>query len=114
MFFQTAAAQMAAAVSGEVSWGMGDDAAMDPEDLSTIDWRVYMSSGNTLNEKQQKLAERVRAREHKMANLRTEIDRIQVIYDDSPFVSILTVALFSHPSSSLHTCHTRPSGQGEE
>ena len=37
---QTAARQMAAAMTGEVSWGMGED-AIDPEDLSSVDWRVY-------------------------------------------------------------------------
>ena len=51
---------MAVAVSGEISWGMGGADAMDPEDLSSIDWRLYTSSGHSLNDKQQKLVERVR------------------------------------------------------
>ena len=51
---------MAVAVSGEISWGMGEGDAMDPEDLSSIDWRQYTSSGHSLNDKQQKLVERVR------------------------------------------------------
>ena len=57
---QVEAKQMAVAVSGEISWGMGGADAMDPEDLSSIDWRLYTSSGNSLNDKQQKLVERVR------------------------------------------------------
>ena len=51
---------MAAAVSGDVNWGMTED-AVDTEDLSLVDWRVYQSAGNTLNDKMQKMAERIRS-----------------------------------------------------
>ncbi|GAX81620.1 hypothetical protein CEUSTIGMA_g9048.t1 [Chlamydomonas eustigma] len=74
---KVAAAQMAAAVTGEMSWGMQEDAVLDLDDLLVLDWRAYTGSGNSLNDKQQKLAERIRSREYKMANLRKEIDRIQ-------------------------------------
>ncbi|KAG1652378.1 hypothetical protein FOA52_007231, partial [Chlamydomonas sp. UWO 241] len=76
---EVAKSQMAAVIAGEVTWGMGaeqDMASMNPEDLSSIDWRVYRGS-NELSEKQQKLAERVRSREYKVANLRKEVERIQ-------------------------------------
>ena len=56
---QTAARQMAAAVSGDVTWGMTED-AVDTEDLSLVDWRAYQSAGNTLNDRMQKMAERIR------------------------------------------------------
>jgi hypothetical protein len=74
---QTARSQMQAAITGDVNWGMAEDACMDPDDLSTVDWRLYQSGGNTLNDKQTKLAERVRSREYKVANLRKEVDKIQ-------------------------------------
>ena len=39
---------------------MGADATMDDEDVSLVDWRQYQGSGNSLNDKQAKMAERIR------------------------------------------------------
>ena len=39
---------------------MGADATMDEGDVEFVDWRQYQGSGNSLNDKQQKMAERIR------------------------------------------------------
>ncbi|PNH06341.1 hypothetical protein TSOC_007344 [Tetrabaena socialis] len=75
---QAAASSMVAALSGGASWGMADaevDAA-DLDDPDSIDWRALVASGHKLNDKQQKLAEKIRAREWKLSNLTTENQRI--------------------------------------
>ena len=53
-------AQMQAVLAGDMSWGMREDAeGMDPGDVDSIDWRGYATT-NSLNDRQQKLAEKVR------------------------------------------------------
>ncbi|GFH18668.1 FHA domain-containing protein [Haematococcus lacustris] len=72
---------MEAALAGGATWGMGgEDAASDPEpssaaDLEALDWRRRAASGQ-LTEKQQKLADKIRQKEHKVKNMQTENDRI--------------------------------------
>lgn len=56
---------MRRALRGEMTWGMGEDAEVDEMDDADIDWqRLY--DGGMLNEKQQKTAERIRAKEWKI------------------------------------------------
>ena len=79
---QIAKAQMAQAISGGVSWGMAGDAAddMDEDELppgGPVDWRAY-SQTNTLTDKQQKLATKLRRLENRVMNLSRELERIRV------------------------------------
>lgn len=68
---------MAAALSGGASWGMDDGPEdFDPNDVDSIDWKAYVAAGNKLNDRQQKLAEKIRSKEWKIQNLKTESDRI--------------------------------------
>ena len=56
---EAAGAQMQAVLTGDMSWGMREDAeGMDPGD---VDWRGYATT-NSLNDRQQKLAENVGGR----------------------------------------------------
>ncbi|KAK9842408.1 hypothetical protein WJX84_012265 [Apatococcus fuscideae] len=78
---QIAKAQMAQAISGGVSWGMAGDAAddMDEDELppgGPVDWRAY-SQTNTLTDKQQKLATKLRRLENRVMNLSRELERIR-------------------------------------
>jgi hypothetical protein len=82
---QVAKAQMEAALSRGVSWGMGEDAA--PGDGSSdegegggnadVDWRAY-AAAQSLTDKQAKLAQKVRKREARIGNLQREVDKIRV------------------------------------
>jgi hypothetical protein len=56
---------MRKALQGEMSWGMGEDAEEDEVDGIEIDWQRLYDAG-MLNEKQQKTAEKIRAREWKI------------------------------------------------
>ena len=64
---------------GGVSWGFGED-AMDDEDqiknLDEIDWRAY-SANRGLSEKQQKIADKIRKRELRIVHLQKESEKIQ-------------------------------------
>ncbi|KAK9833306.1 hypothetical protein WJX81_005069 [Elliptochloris bilobata] len=76
---QVAKAQMDSALARGVSWGFGEDAVVEPEDVdaaSKVDWRAY-SDTHGLTDKQQKLATKVRKRELRISNLQTEMERIK-------------------------------------
>ncbi|GIL63581.1 hypothetical protein Vafri_17621 [Volvox africanus] len=79
---QAAHRSMAAALSGGVTWGMSDAGDDDPrndvdlEDADSIDWRALVATGHQLNDRQQKLAEKIRSKEWKLQNLKTENQRI--------------------------------------
>ena len=77
---EVAKAQMAAALSSGVQWGMGDgsfERDQDEAQAVNVDWRAYCQT-HTLNPKQQKLADRARRLENKIRNLTTEADKIKV------------------------------------
>ncbi|GIL77354.1 hypothetical protein Vretimale_2815 [Volvox reticuliferus] len=79
---QAAQRSMAAALSGGATWGMSDGGDDDPrdevdlEDADSIDWRALVATGHQLNDRQQKLAEKIRSKEWKLQNLKTENQRI--------------------------------------
>lgn len=79
---EVAKAQMAAALARGVSWGLAEDAEEDAEDRSgegaaSGDWRAYADT-HGLSDKQQKLADKVRRLQNRVANLIRECDRIRV------------------------------------
>lgn len=77
---EVAKAQMAAALNKGISWGIMEEApdqdAADSETI-TVDWRAY-SQTHTLNERQQKTADRLRRLEGKVQRLSAEADKINV------------------------------------
>ena len=73
-------AQMMAAVSKGIGWGMDDDALEGSHTESqtpAVDWRTYCQS-HSLTSKQQKLADRLRRLEGKIQNLSAEAEKIRV------------------------------------
>ena len=78
---EVAKAQMAAALNRGISWGMGTDAAEEEDSegaTPSVDWRQYAET-HSLNDKQQKLADKLRRLENRVRNLTTEADRIKVL-----------------------------------
>ncbi|PRW44332.1 Kanadaptin isoform B [Chlorella sorokiniana] len=73
---QVSKAQMEAALGGGASWGFGEDAINDDEDLDEVDWRAYAATKG-LSEKQQKIADKIRKREARVQHLQREIDKIK-------------------------------------
>ena len=77
---EVAKAQMAAALNRGINWGMMDDSpdpsANESETIS-VDWRAY-SQTHTLNDRQQKTADRLRRLEGKIQRLAAEADKINV------------------------------------
>ncbi len=80
---EVAKAQMAAALSRGVSWGMAEDAGEDDEEenadmgAAAADWRAYADTQG-LSDKQQKMADKIRRLSNRVANLVKESDRIRV------------------------------------
>eukprot|EP00877_Chromochloris_zofingiensis_P009069 jgi/Chrzof1/4415/Cz14g12090.t1 len=73
---QIAKIQMEAAIStGGCTWGMLEDAEEVAGSSMEVDWRKHTLK-NKLTEKQEKLVDKIRKREYKINNLRTEMDRI--------------------------------------
>lgn len=72
---------MEAARAGGASWGFGEDAVEDEDDLNSggegVDWRVYAQS-HSLSDKQQKLVAKIKKREARITNLQRELDKIKV------------------------------------
>lgn len=58
--FQVAAAQMQSAISGGISWGMGEDAVQEDDDSDDeVNWKLHVVK-NKITEKQQKLVDKIR------------------------------------------------------
>ena len=76
---EVAKAQMTAALSKGASWGMEEDGLGGEEEngeAAQVDWRAYCQT-QTLTEKQQKLADKLRRLERKIQNLTAEADKIK-------------------------------------
>jgi hypothetical protein len=63
---------------------MGEDAAESDDDedggaaaAAAVDWRAY-SQSHALTDKQQRLAQKIRKHENRIAALQTELDKIRV------------------------------------
>ncbi|GMH38668.1 hypothetical protein BSKO_06552 [Bryopsis sp. KO-2023] len=71
---QRAAAQMLSAISGGASWGFGEDAMED--EMENFSWKVH-AARNKLTDNQQKLVDKIRARELKINHMRKECERVE-------------------------------------
>ncbi|KAK9810824.1 hypothetical protein WJX73_010298 [Symbiochloris irregularis] len=71
--------EMSKALSNGISWGLSEEATQDSDSAigagGVLDWRTYASS-HGLTDKQQKLADKVRRCENRLANLQKEYDAI--------------------------------------
>lgn len=50
---------MQSAISGGISWGMGEDAVQDDDDEEEVNWKLHILK-NKVTEKQQKLVDKIR------------------------------------------------------
>jgi len=76
---QRARAQAAAATAAGASWGLEDDDTLEEQQreadlLEHFDWREHQG---TFTEKQQDQREKIQRREQKIANMKSEIERIK-------------------------------------